>query len=137
MKENLHAAPQKTEKQIIMHRHWCDCRSKSTGLPGGTRKLLTTRRMKGRNARQPCRGKRGGYSKTSEFRSQWLYPLGYKDWTPNVRRLDPGRTRPQDPAFRTRTKGFARPRTLQNSGLHGIQDFAEPRTSWDSRLRRT
>ncbi len=64
-------------------------------------------------------------------------PPECKDWTPDVRRPDPQGTRPQDPAPRTRTRDFEESRTSRDSGLPGIQDYARPRTLWDSRLRRT
>ena len=60
-----------------------------------------------------------------------------KDWTPDVRRLDPRGTRPQDPASQTRTKDFAEARTSWDSGLCGIQDYAGTGTSWESGLRGT
>ncbi len=132
MKEAFHAAPQNTEELIIIHRHWCDCRSKSTGLPGETQKPLTTRRMKGQNARQPCRDKHvGDIPKTSESRSQWNYPENTRTGPPVY-----GDRTPEVQGHRTWHPRRG-PKTSQDPGLRGIQDFARPRTSWDSRLRET
>ncbi len=87
----------------------------------------------------------------SNSRTQWVYLRYAKvespvdgDGTPGMRRLDPRctetgpqATRPQDPASRTRTRDFAESRTSWDSRLRGIQDYAGLGTSWDSRLRRT
>ncbi len=89
--------------------------------------------MKGQSARQPSpqqtRAHQPGRSSKLQSPENNGLPPEYKDWTPDVRRLDPRGTRPQDPASRTRT------RTSQDQGLRGIQDFVGSRTSWDLRLR--
>ena len=124
---------QKTEKQIIIHRPWCDCRSESTGLTGETRSLSAIRRIKGLNARQLCPQQTGAYQPERHYKHQSpetngstpdiqrmdprcteTGPLVYQDWTPDVRKPDPRGTRPQDTSPRR-----------------------EQRTSWDSRLRGT
>ena len=134
---------QKTEKQIITHRHWCDCKNENARLTGATRSLSTTRRMKGQNARQPSprqmrahqpeRSSKPQSPETNGSNPRYTRngPPRYKDWTPEMRRPDPRGTRPQDPTSRTRT------RASQDQGLRGIQDFVGFGTLWDSRLRGT
>ncbi len=61
-------------------------------------------------------------------------PPIYEDWTPDVRRLNPRRTGPQDPE--APDEDFVRSRTSWDSGLRGIQDFVGFRTSWDLGLGR-
>ncbi len=139
---------QKAEKQIIIHRHWHDCRSESTGLTGATRSLSTIRKLKRRNSRQLCPRQTWAYQPEGHFKRQSPETIGS---TPDIRRLETGRlrldpgiqgldprcmetgpprdktTRPSTP--RMRTKDFVGSRTSWDSGLHGIQDFAGPRTS--------
>ena len=128
---------QKTEKQIITHRHWCDCkRVKTLRLTGSTRSLSTTRRMKGQNVRQPSPRQTRAYRPERSFKPQSLETNGSN---PRYTRIGPPMCRdrtPEGQGHRTRHPG-QRPRASQDQGLRGIQDFVGFGPSWDSRLRRT
>ena len=151
---NFPRCPQKTEKQIIIHRHWCDCRSESTGLTGATRSLSMITKGKGRIPSNSARVERGPTNRRDTLNARIQKPPGsppiyedwtpmYGDWSPGIQGLDPRGTEtgpPRDEATRpgipqTRTKDFMGFKISRDAEFRGIQDFTGCGTSWDSGLR--